>query len=241
MTNSTELTKLSSLLEGKSIVDSLKELLSLYRGKVIFTTSFGIEDQVITDIIFRNNLQVEVATLDTGRLFPETYQVFSETLLKYRKKINVCFPDPKDIERLMTEKGPFSFYESKENRMECCHLRKVVPLNRVLKDKAIWVTGIRSEQSGNRSSMTNLEYDDNKQMYKYHPLFDWTLDDVEKYIKENHVPYNALHDKGYLSIGCEPCTRPVMKGDDFRSGRWWWESDSTKECGCHVKYSESNN
>ncbi|MFN8211052.1 MAG: phosphoadenylyl-sulfate reductase [Bacteroidales bacterium] len=241
MTNSTELTKLSSLLEGKSIVDSLKELLSLYRGKVIFTTSFGIEDQVITDIIFRNNLQVEVATLDTGRLFPETYQVFSETLLKYRKKINVCFPDPKDIERLMTEKGPFSFYESKENRMECCHLRKVVPLNRVLKDKAIWVTGIRSEQSGNRSSMTNLEYDDNKQMYKYHPLFDWTLDDVEKYIKENHVPYNALHDKGYLSIGCEPCTRPVMKGGDFRSGRWWWESDSTKECGCHVKYSESNN
>ena len=125
--------------------------------------------------------------------------------------------------------------------MECCHLRKVVPLNRVLKDKAIWVTGIRSEQSGNRSSMTNLEYDDNKQMYKYHPLFDWTLDDVEKYIKENHVPYNALHDKGYLSIGCEPCTRPVMKGGDFRSGRWWWESDSTKECGCHVKYSESNN
>jgi phosphoadenosine phosphosulfate reductase len=239
MTNNTELTKLSSLLKDKSIIDSIKELVSAYPGKVVFTTSFGIEDQVITDIIFRNSLPVEVVTLDTGRLFPETYQVFSETLLKYKKKINVCFPDPGDIQRLMTEKGPFSFYESKENRLECCHLRKVLPLNIVLKDKSIWITGIRSEQSDNRSGMTDLEYDEGKKMIKYHPLFNWSLKEVETYIKENHVPYNALHDKGYLSIGCEPCTRPVLDGQNFRSGRWWWEADGVKECGCHVKYPET--
>ena len=238
MTDRSELLKLSSQLEGKSIKDSIRELALLYPGKVVFTTSFGIEDQVITDIIFRDNLPVEVITLDTGRLFPETYQVYSETILKYRKKISVCFPDTNDIQKLMTEKGPFSFYESKENRLECCHLRKVVPLNKALSGKNIWITGIRSEQSGNRASMDFLEYDDNKNLIKYHPLFSWTLKDVEKYISENHVPYNSLHDKGYLSIGCEPCTRPVLEGMDFRSGRWWWESDGTKECGCHVKYNE---
>jgi phosphoadenosine phosphosulfate reductase len=239
MTNSAELTRLSSQLKDKSIVDSLREIVSEYPGKVVFTTSFGIEDQVITDIIFQNNIPVEVVTLDTGRLFPETYQVFSETILKYKKKINVCFPDPNDIQKLMTEKGPVSFYESKENRLECCHLRKVLPLNKVLKDKSLWITGIRSEQSDNRSSMTNLEYDEGKKMIKYHPLFYWTLEDVESYIKGNHVPYNVLHDKGYLSIGCEPCTRPVLDKQNFRSGRWWWETDGTKECGCHIKFHET--
>lgn len=239
MTNNAELMKLSSLLNGKSIIESIKELAFTYPGKVVFTTSFGIEDQVITDIIFKNDLPVEVITLDTGRLFPETYQVFSETLLRYKKKINVCFPDAGDIEKLMSQKGPFSFYESKENRLECCHLRKVVPLNKVLKNKSVWITGIRSEQSDNRSSMANLEFDESKNLIKYHPLFDWSIQDVEKYIKEYHVPYNSLHDKGYPSIGCEPCTRPVLEGQNFRSGRWWWEGDSTKECGCHVKYPET--
>jgi len=238
MEEHTELTRLSNLLDGRPIVEGIKELLNSYPGKVIFTTSFGIEDQVLTDIIFRNNLQVEVATLDTGRLFPETYQVFSETIIKYRKKITVLFPDAEDIQKLMSEKGPFSFYESKENRLECCYLRKVVPLNKILKNYSIWITGIRAEQSGNRASMANIEYDEGKKMIKYHPVFRWTLQEVEKYISDNHVPYNALHDKGYLSIGCEPCTRPVLKGEDFRSGRWWWETDGAKECGCHVKYAE---
>ncbi len=241
MTNNTELLLLSSQLRDKSIVDSLRVLTLGYPGKAVFTTSFGIEDQVITDIIFRNNIPADVITLDTGRLFPETYQVFSETILKYRKIINVCFPDAGNIEKLMTEKGPFSFYESKENRLECCHLRKVIPLNKVLKKYSIWITGIRAEQSDNRSSMANLEFDEVKKMIKYHPLFSWSLNDVEAYISENHVPYNTLHDKGYLSIGCEPCTRPVPEGQNFRSGRWWWETDGTKECGCHVKYSESTN
>lgn len=235
-----ELQELSSRLNGKSIADSLKELASAYPGKVIFTTSFGIEDQVITHFIFGNEIPIEIVTLDTGRLFPETYTVFAETVLKYRKKINVYFPDREAVEAMMTEKGPFSFYESKENRLECCHMRKVVPLNRALSGKSVWVTGIRADQSGNRSGMSDLEFDSTKKIIKYHPLFNWSLTDVENFIKENDIPYNSLHDKDYLSIGCEPCTRPVLKGQDFRSGRWWWEADSVKECGCHVKYPGEN-
>ncbi|HVN57236.1 MAG TPA: phosphoadenylyl-sulfate reductase [Bacteroidales bacterium] len=241
MTGSSDLIKLSSQLESLSLVDRIRELASVYPGKIVFTSSFGIEDQVITDLIFRNSIPVEIITLDTGRLFPETYQVFSETLLKYRKNIRVLFPDNRDVEKLMSEKGPFSFYESKENRMECCHIRKVIPLDKGLEGKSIWLTGIRADQSVNRSSMSHLEYDVVKKIIKFHPLFDWTLQQVEQYIKEFHVPYNMLHNKGYLSIGCEPCTRPVLEGMDFRSGRWWWEADGTKECGCHVKYNEEKN
>jgi phosphoadenosine phosphosulfate reductase len=235
-----ELQELSKRLSGKTIAESLRELVSEYPGKVIFTTSFGIEDQVITHIIFTNDIPVDVVTLDTGRLFPETYKVFAETVLKYRKQIGVYFPDPSGVEKMVTNKGPFSFYESKENRLECCHIRKVIPLNRALKDKNIWVTGIRADQSGNRSEMTDLEFDPVKKIIKYHPLFNWSLEDVERFLKDNDVPFNSLHDKGYLSIGCEPCTRPVIKGQDFRSGRWWWEVDSAKECGCHVKYGNAN-
>jgi phosphoadenosine phosphosulfate reductase len=230
-----ELKELSSLLAGKTIVEGMIELVSLFPGKVVFTTSFGMEDQVITHIIFRNNIPVEVVTLDTGRLFPETYKVFSETVIRYNKKINVCFPDHEDVEKMVTEKGPFSFYESKENRLECCRLRKVVPLKRALKGKSCWITGIRSAQSDNRSMMSNLEYDGDKQIIKYHPLFDWSLQDVENFIKDNDVPYNTLHNKGFLSIGCEPCTRAIIRGQDYRSGRWWWENDGPKECGCHIK------
>ena len=235
-----ELKELSSRLSGKTIIESLRELAYIFPGKTVFSTSFGIEDQVITHFIFKNEIPIEVITLDTGRLFPETYKVFAETTRKYRKNIKVFFPDREAVEKMVTEKGPYSFYESKENRLECCHHRKVVPLNRALKDKSVWITGIRADQSGNRAQMVNLEYDDSKKIIKYHPLFDWTLQNVENFLKDNDVPYNSLHDKGYLSIGCEPCTRAVLKGQDFRSGRWWWETDSTKECGCHVRYSETN-
>lgn len=236
-----ELTELSSRLKGKSISESLKELSAIFPGKVIFTTSFGIEDQVITHHIFSSDIPVEVVTLDTGRLFPETYKVFSETRSRYKKPVKVLFPDYHAVEKMMNEKGPFSFYESRENRMECCHIRKVEPLKRALEGMSVWITGIRAEQSDNRSGMTSLEFDDSKGIIKYHPLFDWTLEDVERFLKENHVPYNTLHDKGYLSIGCEPCTRPVFKGDDFRSGRWWWEKNSAKECGCHGNKAGSQN
>jgi phosphoadenosine phosphosulfate reductase len=210
-------------------------MVSLFPGKTIFTTSFGIEDQVITHKIFKNNLAIRVVTLDTGRLFPQTYDVFSNTNSRYRKKIITYFPEYESVEKMVSEKGPFSFFESRENRMECCRLRKVVPLNRALSGMECWISGIRASQSDDRKQMDWLEYDDERKLFRFYPLFDWSLEDVEKFIKENNVPYNSLHDKGYISIGCEPCTRAVMKGQDFRSGRWWWENDGPKECGCHIK------
>jgi len=226
--------ELRDQLNGKPIKDQLKKLVQFFPGKVVFTTSFGIEDQVITHIIFKNNIPVEVITLDTGRLFPETYTVFSETILKYKKKIKIYFPDYKDVETMVNEKGPFSFYESKENRLECCRIRKVFPLNRALEGMECWVSGIRASQSENRNLMSEIEFDKDREIYKYHPLFTWSLDEGEDFIKDNSVPYNSLHDKGFPSIGCEPCTRAVIKGQDIRSGRWWWEKESTKECGVHI-------
>jgi phosphoadenosine phosphosulfate reductase len=235
MKRNMKLKELNDQLCGKSIEDRLEKLVSLFPDRIIFTTSFGLEDQVITHKIFSNNLPVKVVTLDTGRLFPESYEVFTQTIIKYNKIINNYFPDYLSVEKMVTEKGPFSFYESIENRQECCRLRKVIPLNRALMGMECWISGIRADQSDNRSQMSDLEYDEDKKLFKYHPLFDWSLEDVENYIKEKNIPYNSLHDKGYLSIGCEPCTRAVIKGQDFRSGRWWWENYGPKECGCHVK------
>ncbi|MCJ7448776.1 MAG: phosphoadenylyl-sulfate reductase [Bacteroidales bacterium] len=227
--------ELRTRISGKPIAEQLKIMSMVFPGKALFTTSFGIEDQVITHMIFDNNLPIEVATLDTGRLFPETYKVFNETFKKYQKKINVWFPDNEAVEKLVAEKGPFSFYYSKENRLECCRLRKVIPLNRALKGKECWISGIRASQSENRNQMDWLEYDEDRKLAKFYPLFNWSFEDVQNFIIENNVPYNALHHKGFVSIGCEPCTRAVNPGEDFRSGRWWWETDGTKECGCHVK------
>jgi phosphoadenosine phosphosulfate reductase len=227
--------ELKENLSRLNIEGQLMEVARLYPGRVIFTTSFGMEDQVISHFIFTNDIPIEVATLDTGRLFPETYKVFSETITHYKKRIKVYFPDHDDVESMMTEKGPNSFYNSKEDRHECCRVRKLVPLNRALKGMNVWISGIRADQSDNRSNMDWLEYDENKNLVKFYPLFRWSLEDVEKYIKENFIPYNLLHDKGYVSIGCAPCTRAIEKGEDFRSGRWWWESGSQKECGLHIK------
>ncbi len=230
-----KLKELGEELSGKTIEERLDKIASLFPGKTIFTTSFGIEDQVITHKIFTNNFPIKVVTLETGRLFPETYDVFSNTILRYRKKINVYFPDYLAVEDMVTQKGPFSFYDSIENREECCKIRKVVPLTRALGGMECWISGIRSSQSDSRSNMSDLEYDHDKKLFKFHPLYDWSLEDVEKYIEENYIPYNSLHDKGFLSIGCQPCTRAVKPGEDFRSGRWWWENEGPKECGCHIK------
>jgi phosphoadenosine phosphosulfate reductase len=211
------------------------KLQSLFPDKIIFTTSLGIEDQIITHKIFKNNLKIKVATLDTGRLFPQTYDVLSNTIIRYNKTIDVCFPEYEAVEKMMTEKGPFSFYKSVENRKECCKLRKVVPLNRALAGMKCWISGIRADQSDDRNQMDWLEYDEVKKLFKFYPLFNWSFNEVKNFIKENNVPYNSLHDKGYVSIGCEPCTRAVKPGENFRSGRWWWENDGPKECGLHIK------
>jgi phosphoadenosine phosphosulfate reductase len=227
--------ELREQLIGNKIEDQLKILATLFPGKIIFTTSLGIEDQVIAHTIFTNNLSIKVATLDTGRLFPQTYDVLSNTNSRYRKNISVYFPDYLSVEKMVSEKGPFSFFESIENRKECCRLRKVVPLNRALAGMECWISGIRAGQSDDRKQMDWLEYDEDKKLFKFYPLFNWSFEEVKNFIKDNNVPYNSLHDKGYVSIGCEPCTRSVKPGEDFRAGRWWWENDGPKECGCHVK------
>ncbi|OIN59591.1 phosphoadenylyl-sulfate reductase [Arsenicibacter rosenii] len=226
---------LSSYLDGKTEVDALRALADLYPGKVVFSTSLGYEDQVITDMICKHNIPIRIFTLDTGRLFPETYSVWKKTNDRYGIQIETYFPNQEATEKLVTEKGPFSFYDSVENRKECCFIRKVEPLNRALSGNKIWITGIRAEQSPNRQTMTQVEQDDAHQLFKFHPLMNWSFDDVKAYIRENNVSYNPLHDKGFVSIGCQPCTRAIREGEDFRAGRWWWEDNSKKECGLHAK------
>ena len=216
------------------IENALKVLASQFPEKVIFSTSFGWEDQVISHMIFSNQLPIKVFTLETGRLFPETYYVWNRTLEMYGQPIHAYYPDTLAVEKMVSQKGPNSFYESVENRKECCGIRKIEPLKRALHGNEIWVTGIRAEQSANRENMHGIEWDPQNQIIKFHPLFDWSLEKVKNYIKENNIPYNPLHDKGFPSIGCAPCTRAVKEGEDFRAGRWWWEDQNKKECGLHV-------
>ena len=218
---------------GYGIQDTLRYLSRHFQGEIAFSTSFGQEDQIITDMIFTADLPILVFTLDTGRHFEETYKVMNKTLSKYNKKIKVCFPDKDQVEKLMTQKGPYSFYESVENRKECCHIRKVEPLQKILSQTSCWITGLRASQSDARHTLKRISYDATNQVIKYNPLLEWSADEVNDYLKLNHIPYNMLHDKGFLSIGCAPCTRAVNPGEDIRAGRWWWENNTTKECGLH--------
>ena len=217
-----------------SIEETLAFLANEYKDKVVFSTSFGQEDQVITALIAKNNLPITVFTLDTGRLFQETYDVFHKTEKKYKVGIKTYFPETADVENLLNTKGPNSFYESVENRKECCFIRKVVPLTKALKGNEIWITGLRAEQSENRSDLSVFEYDAHFNIIKFNPLLKWSLEEVQKYIDDNNVPQNTLHKKGFVSIGCAPCTRAISEGEDIRAGRWSWES-SHKECGLHQK------
>ena len=225
---------LSEKTKGFSIEDTLSFLANEYKDKVVFSTSFGQEDQVITALIAKNDLPITIFTLDTGRLFQETYDVFHKTLKKYKKEIKVYFPEASAVEKLLETKGPNSFYDSVENRKECCFIRKVVPLTKALKGNSVWITGLRAEQSENRNDLALFEYDEKFDIIKFNPLLKWTLKEVEAYLEKNNVPQNALHKQGFVSIGCAPCTRAITPDEDIRAGRWWWES-SHKECGLHQK------
>lgn len=220
-------------LENKSIPEQLNILENEFRGKIVFSTSLGQEDQVITDFIFKNNIAIKVFSLDTGRLFEETYKVLQKTNEKYNQKIQVYFPEYEHVEKLVSEKGPYSFYESVENRKECCNIRKVIPLNKALSGMKCWITGLRAEQSAARNDLPLISWDDHYQLYKFNPLKEWNLEQVVDYLRMNSVPYNPLHDKGFVSIGCAPCTRAIKAGEDIRRGRWWWEDNTKKECGLH--------
>ena len=226
---------LKTKISGYTSLDILDILSSLNEEKLTFSTSLGYEDQIITHYISTKEINSTLFSLDTGRLFPETYSVLQSTLENYKKPIQIYFPDTKSVEALITEKGPLSFYESVENRKECCTIRKVEPLRRALKGYTIWITGIRKEQSRDREDIAQIEWDYGNEIIKVHPLLYWTFEEVKNYIKENKIPYNSLHDKGFISIGCQPCTRSVKEGEDFRAGRWWWEDATKKECGLHFK------
>ena len=226
--------KMELNFENLHVADILQQIAEKYPISAAFSTSLSEEDQVITHYIFANNLPIRVFTLDTGRLFPETYAVLARTLERYGKKIEVYFPKHEGVEKLITEKGPSSFYSSLENRKECCFIRKVEPLNRALAGVECWITGLRAEHSENRKAMPMVEMDEARNILKIHPLTKWTTEEVKEEIKKHNIPYNILHDRGFVSIGCQPCTRSIKPGDDFRAGRWWWENTDKKECGLHT-------
>ncbi len=232
--------ELERLIANLPLEVSLKILAKAFPNEVALSTSFGYEDQLISHVIFSNDIPVEVLTLDTGRLFAETYSVWNATLDRYKKPIKAYYPKEETVQKLVSTKGPNSFYESIENRKECCFIRKVEPLKRALHGKKIWVTGIRAEQSANRKTLSQIEWDETNKIYKYHPLLNWKLEEVKAFIKKYNIPYNPLHDRGFASIGCAPCTRAIKPGEDFRAGRWWWENSDKKECGLHENKAQIN-
>lgn len=220
-------------LQQLTLEDGLQFISSKISEGIVFSTSLGQEDQVITDAIFKNNLPIKIFTLDTGRLFYEHYDLLSKNNSRYQKKIEVYFPESSDVEKYMMEKGINAFYHSIENRKECCFIRKVKPLNRALENAKVWITGLRAEQSENRENMSILEWDEARNLYKYNPLINWAYQDVLNYLEQNKVQELSLHKKGFISVGCQPCTRAIEEGENPRAGRWWWES-SQKECGLHT-------
>ncbi len=228
------LLELTSQLDELNAREGLALIADLFPGKAVFSTSLGQEDQVITQLIATAGLPVQIFSLDTGRLFGETLDLLARTEARYKTKIRLYYPETPSVEKLVDEIGINGFYESVDNRKSCCFVRKVEPLKRALDGNEVWITGLRAEQSTNRSNMKRIEWDEANQIIKFNPLLDWTFDQMIDYINENNIPYNPLHNKGYLSIGCAPCTRAIAPGEDARAGRWWWE-DSKKECGLHAK------
>lgn len=218
--------------EASFQTNGLQILTERFPGKVIFSTSFSYEDQVITHLI--KDLTIEIFTLDTGRLFEQTYETWTSTKAFFKKNIKAYYPDMEELSEFVTENGPDSFYQSVENRKACCTIRKVHPLKKALAGYKVWITGLRAEHSPNRQNMPQLEWDPDNKIIKFHPILHWTTEQVTEYVKDHHLPYNHLHKKGFVSIGCEPCTRAIKEGEDFRAGRWWWEDANKKECGLHI-------
>jgi phosphoadenosine phosphosulfate reductase len=205
----------------------------LVPGRIVFTTSFGIEDQAVAHAIFDQDLDIDVVTLDTGRLFSQTYEVWARTEQLYGRRIRAFYPDRESVETLVARQGIDGFYASADARRACCAIRKVEPLRRALANAAAWITGLRSDQSLHRAGTSFAAGDPDHHLIKVSPLFDWTRDEVVSFVREHHVPYNSLHDQGFASIGCAPCTRAIGAGESERDGRWWWEREEKKECGLH--------
>lgn len=209
--------------------------LAEFGDKVALSSSLGPEDQVLTDMVCKQNRNAHIFTLDTGRLFPETYSLMDKTNMQYGIKIRVYFPNNEAVEHMVNTCGMNLFYESIEKRHQCCHVRKLEPLSRAFKGLDAWICGLRRSQSVTRHDMQTVEWDELNGIIKINPLIDWSEEDVWAYIRKESVPYNKLHDQGFPSIGCQPCTRAVQPGEDVRAGRWWWESPEHRECGLHKR------
>lgn len=226
---------LDKRFEYSTTQEILDYFLTHFKDKIAFASSLGAEDQVITEMMASIDPDSTIFTLDTGRMFPESYDVIERTIARYKIKIGIFFPERAAVEKMVNENGINLFYESIENRKLCCHIRKIEPLNRALKGLDVWISGLRRSQSVTRTEIKTVEWDENHQMIKVNPLINWSEEQVWEYIKLKNIPYNRLHDQGFPSIGCQPCTRAVQPGEDVRAGRWWWESEHHKECGLHVK------
>lgn len=200
---------------------------------ISFSTSFSLEDQVISDFILRNKLNIEIFTIDTGRLPKQTHQVWQSTLRKYGNKISTYFPNQDQIANYVNNNGPNAFYESLELRKKCCHIRKVEPLKRALKSSKLWISGIRKDHSSSRNNKEYFEFDEQLDLIKFYPLLNENIENIWSYINKNSVPFNILFKANYHSIGCDPCSRAILPGQEIRDGRWWWENPNNKECGLH--------
>jgi len=222
-------------LQGKSPQSVIDFFLDYYKDRIALSTSMGLEDQALTHMISQINKKAKFFTLDTGRLFPETYDLIDRTAKKYKITIEVFFPDAADVEKMVKEKGINLFYDSIENRKLCCHIRKIKPLLRATKNLDAWITGLRRGQAVTRKNLKTVEWDAINKLVKINPLINWTEQQVWDYVNRYNVPVNPLHKKGFASIGCQPCTRAIEPGEDVRAGRWWWENPETKECGLHKR------
>ena len=225
--------QLNQQLEGKSPEEVLRYFLAEYKGKIALSSSLSIEDQVLTDLIVKIDPSARIFTLDTGRLFPETYSLIEKTNLRYDIHLEVMFPDYREVEELVKTEGINLFYNGIDQRKACCRVRKLNPLKRAFEGLEVWVCGLRNEQSITRQGVQLVEWDEGNKLIKLNPLIHFTEEQVWDYIKANKVPYNKLQDQGFPSIGCQPCTRSIKPGEDIRAGRWWWENPDQKECGLH--------
>lgn len=230
-----EITQLNEEFANATPEALLGYFLNRYGSRIALSSSLSIEDQVLTDMICRLKPDARIFTLDTGRLFPETYNLIDQTAMHYGIRLEVFFPDCTEVEKLVADCGINGFYESLEKRKRCCRIRKLDPLERALRGLDAWICGLRREQSVTRSEMRAVEWDEAHGLLKINPLIDWHEEQVWEYIRRNHVPYNKLHEQEFPSIGCQPCTRAVKPGEDIRAGRWWWESPDHKECGLHLR------
>lgn len=228
--------QINKAIEGFTASEVVRYFIENFSGKVALSSSLSIEDQVLTDMVCRadsTGQKCRIFTLDTGRLFPETYSLIEKTNLHFVRKLEVMFPKSDAVEQMVRENGINLFYKDIESRRRCCEVRKMEPLRRAFAGLEVWICGLRHAQSVTRKDMAVVEWDTNNSLIKVNPLIDWSEEETWDYIRANSIPYNVLHERGFLSIGCQPCTRAVSEGEDIRAGRWWWEDPSQKECGLH--------